>query len=805
MAASASSCEPRADLVIVFDPSVKATIQSERSGQAQDGVSVEQEYSNLIGALNDAGLHATGRPGTHGTNQVLVFVKSSNERLQTEAYRERMADWLHGVTSDKPAPKSPHDFATDELTPAERIRLVYSILTTARSNGAGSITQSTASGTVAGLQPLPSPPTFPHVTAVFPPHDVQYNKQWIKNWSSTQLKIPREQLTEIKDHFGEKVALYFAFLRYYFRSLIVPATLGVIWYLAGLAFSPFYSVPVVVWSIWFVESWRIQERELAVEWGTYGVERVETERAQFKGIKRVVDPVTGVEHQHFPLSTRLVRQLSSVPALLGFAVLLAVLISIIYSIETIVGEVYDGPGKRYLTLVPTVLFVGVVPRVTGLWQATASRLTEWENHAHETEHEKSLTLKVFALNFLVAYGSLLLTSFVYIPFGQVLVPAILSMLPSHHAAKVSRKSLTGNLDYNINSAKLHTQIVAYTLTNQVTGAFIEIGVPYLTSLVSQKVAQVKDKNHGEKVQADEEDEKAFLERIRHEVSLPEYSTFADYAEMTTQFGYLVLFSLIWPIAPLWSFINNFFELRSDAFKITSQVRRPVPVRETSIGPWLEALSFLSWLAALTNAALIYLYRPLVSIPTPIANKLSRMTHMNVTVPQNMTLALESRMTKIDLASRGINLSDLTTTTSDNVDVVSAVKHTLFSALLVALASEHAYLVVRGAVRWLLHQFKWLDGQAERRVRRSSLEMKRTYLDEFGLKKGPIELVKLVNRDRRNKTSGGGGEDDRDGEKEARDGRTSNFKSLDLDQHETEFWSRPDRGLDVVKNLKLKSE
>jgi hypothetical protein len=37
-------------------------------------------------------------------------------------------------------------------------------------------------------------------------------------------------------------------------------------------------------------------------------------------------------------------------------------------------------------------------------------------------------------------------------------------------------------------------------------------------------------------------------------------------------------------------------------------QRPVPWRADSIGPWLEALGFLSWLGSLTTAALVYLFR-----------------------------------------------------------------------------------------------------------------------------------------------------------------------------------------------------
>lgn len=109
--------------------------------------------------------------------------------------------------------------------------------------------------------------------------------------------------------------------------------------------------------------------------------------------------------------------------------------------------------------------------------------------------------------------------------------------------------------------------------------------------------------------ADGREERALLERVRAEIALPEYTLFADYSEMVTQFGYVALWSTIWPLAPAMSFLNNLLELRSDAYKITVHQRRPVPSRTDTIGPWLEALAFLSWAGALTNAALVYLFHP----------------------------------------------------------------------------------------------------------------------------------------------------------------------------------------------------
>lgn len=54
-------------------------------------------------------------------------------------------------------------------------------------------------------------------------------------------------------------------------------------------------------------------------------------------------------------------------------------------------------------------------------------------------------------------------------------------------------------------------------------------------------------------------------------------------------------------------MNNWIELRSDAAKICIEMQRPTPLRADSIGPWLDNLSFLSWLGSITSAALIYLF------------------------------------------------------------------------------------------------------------------------------------------------------------------------------------------------------
>lgn len=67
-----------------------------------------------------------------------------------------------------------------------------------------------------------------------------------------------------------------------------------------------------------------------------------------------------------------------------------------------------------------------------------------------------------------------------------------------------------------------------------------------------------------------------LATVRHRLTISLY-----------QFGYLTLFSPVWPLASVSFLINNWIELRSDAVKICVEMKRPVPHRADSIGPWLE--------------------------------------------------------------------------------------------------------------------------------------------------------------------------------------------------------------------------
>ena len=297
----------------------------------------------------------------------------------------------------------------------------------------------------------------------------------------------------------------------------------------------------------------------------------------------------------------------------------------------------------------------------------------------------------------------------------------------------------------LNSARLQDQMFAYTVTNQVVNTFLEVGLPFVLRLISKErneegksssskgkrvgfeddvrdreLNDTRDNTTTEKTEKTSsphahasKEERTFLARVRAEAALPEYDVFGDYSEMVVQFGYVVLWSGIWPLAcgewafllrwlsfslssffvvmlmnffffafDRWraiatSFLNNILEQRSDAFKMTVHVRRPIPARTDTIGPWLDTLSFLAWLGALTNAALVYLFH-------------SPSTTPNTHTKHHPILNLNTNLTG--------------STTELRIPTAAPTREELFlRAALIALAASHGYLLMRAVVREVLER------------------------------------------------------------------------------------------------------
>lgn len=69
-----------------------------------------------------------------------------------------------------------------------------------------------------------------------------------------------------------------------------------------------------------------------------------------------------------------------------------------------------------------------------------------------------------------------------------------------------------------------------------------------------------------------------------------------------QFGFINLFVASFPLAPLLALFNNILEIRVDAWKFTTQFRRPVASKARNIGAWLEILYAVAVMSVVTNVS-----------------------------------------------------------------------------------------------------------------------------------------------------------------------------------------------------------
>lgn len=393
-----------------------------------------------------------------------------------------------------------------------------------------------------------------------------------------------------------------------------PAGFGAAaWLLLG-KFSSIYALICGLWSIVFVEYWKHQEYDLSVRWGVRGFSKIQTKRREFEHEQEATDPVTGEKMQIFPATKRLKRQLLQVPFAFAAALILGAMITTCFGIEVFISEVYDGPLKSVLVFLPTVLLSTILPILTGIFTSFAEQLTKLENYETETAYKSAMTQKIFVLNFITSYLPLFLTAFIYVPFGRIIVPYLDIFSLTVRAFAENEKQMTVQSGFTINPDRLRKQVIYFAVTAQIVGLGMEVIVPYLKRQGFSKYKEMQSeraaKNGGSRPSVAENDppgESAFLQRVRKEAELDVYDVEADLREMVVQFGYLVLFSVVWPLTPVSFLVNNWVELRADAVKICIEMQRPIPQRADSIGPWLDSLAFITWLGSITSAALVYMF------------------------------------------------------------------------------------------------------------------------------------------------------------------------------------------------------
>lgn len=435
-----------------------------------------------------------------------------------------------------------------------------------------------------------------------------------------------QPIDDIRDYFGERIAMYFSFLGYLTGQLYLPAFLGVIVFLLEIIFpdSDFpmlcHSFFLVGWMLVFCQTWKQAETKHALRWGTLGYDKIEEPRPLFEGTwDKATDSLQHADHNVHKAKVATAFQLS----LLYGATVAFTMLAILWFRNILIQE--------YGTSMGTV--AGVVNAVAitifdAMYREVGVSLTDWENHRTQTSWEDSHVSKSFLFQFVNRYLALFVTAFVF-PFeefspyfGSCPCLTYVGPLNNTHMYNAGLTCTEDDVSNKIDGCECKTrncrgEVSTLMLMIFLVNIFVQNGSELLLPTIMSRFKQ-----HMEGMVIEDEDDIRDLTRMdggyspkdfndrdysvaEEEAAMEEYGEveiFEDYAELVIQIGYVTFFALAFPLAALLSLFNNVVEIRCDASKLCTVYQRPAARRAESIGGWYQILVGMSLVAISSNAA-----------------------------------------------------------------------------------------------------------------------------------------------------------------------------------------------------------
>eukprot|EP00298_Acanthocystis_sp_HF-20_P015464 c21151_g1_i1.p1 GENE.c21151_g1_i1~~c21151_g1_i1.p1 ORF type:complete len:442 (+),score=109.95 c21151_g1_i1:75-1400(+) len=265
--------------------------------------------------------------------------------------------------------------------------------------------------------------------------------------------------------------------------------------------------------------------------------------------------------------------------------------------------------------------------------ALARVLNDWEGYSNKSQKERHFIIKIFAFFFVDCYLWYFLLCLYWIPLlqysnSQEQKPSLLTSLPWCDGELLQQSEHVSTQQW---MDKASSGLFFYLLGTQLFSLFVEDFLPHyrkkesigelgenLYGLANSQVSKLQ-KNTGKLQRSslalvDRRSNLNFETRLSEseikiiydQSKLEMYGTMIDWADMTTQFGYIIFFSILCPLAPFVCWINNIFEIRGDIFKLCNTMARPIPSKMSTISTWLEIQKVLVYVSALITSAILVL-------------------------------------------------------------------------------------------------------------------------------------------------------------------------------------------------------
>ena len=411
-----------------------------------------------------------------------------------------------------------------------------------------------------------------HALPVLDRMPVQFETAWLMHNTEQLNKLgchEEQHLIGLNEYYGSQISLYFGWLAFYTNILIVPSVTGGILFLLQLysgqvdnVWSPFFMLLLCVWSSVFMELWKRRSATLSYCWGTLDADAKEYQSQVMQSLG-------------LPQPDRFARYAVTIPAVL--TMIFGLLHLMIYFIDQSdrATEIY---GDSYFVYLPTVLYSLVPPLATFLYDKVVVILNDFELHTTKTASNYHLVLKKFGFQFVNCYSALM-----YVAFYLQDLDRLRSLL----ASMLIVNAIIDNITEVFSPAITKKGIKAYEkYKNQQSTSNPNGGGVNLDSSVDSAVA-----------------DSIWLKKIQDELDLPEYILSDDYLELVIQYGYITMFAVAFPIAPLLAYLNNLMEAKVDFMKLKG-CRRPSIVNQTTIGGWYQCLNIITFASVLTNCFLL---------------------------------------------------------------------------------------------------------------------------------------------------------------------------------------------------------
>ena len=457
-------------------------------------------------------------------------------------------------------------------------------------------------------------------------------------WARWGMWYKYQPLTHIRNYYGEKIAIYFAWLGYYTQVLLPAMCVGILCFVYGLltvrndtitnevcndprnitlcpicetcpskklastcfarkagyifdnAASVFFAVFMSFWAVFFLEFWKRRAASLAHDWNCMDLEELEVPRPEFaaKAPYREKNKITGKEEPSFPQALRIKRMLVGAGVVLTMIVVVFIVVMAVILYRVFVAIPMQKAHISIAHLTPSIFasVTGAIIQITCImllgrfYENLAHTLTKWEMHRTQSEFDDNLTFKVFLFQFINFNSSIFYVAFFKGKF-------------------VGRPGNYKTFMYGIRNESCSVGGCQYDLMIQLM--WIMVGKQVINNCQEILIPKFKMWYHGKKSNLDNIGDS----RMEQDFRLAENEgLFQEYLEMVLQFGFITIFVASFPLAPVFALLNNWVEIRLDAQKFICDTRRAIAERAKDIGIWFNVLAVVTQIAVITNSFLI---------------------------------------------------------------------------------------------------------------------------------------------------------------------------------------------------------